>query len=124
MAWVVPYWIERLQKSTRGAGVPQVIMLENVEEFREWGPLDDEGKPIKERKGEEFQLWVRRIRKLGYKVEHQELRACDYGAPTSRKRLFLIARRDGHPIVWPKPTHGRRGSHRQAATLAHGGRVH
>ncbi|HRE35068.1 MAG TPA: DNA cytosine methyltransferase [Sphingopyxis terrae] len=108
MAWVVPHWIERLQKSTiEGGGAPMVIMLENVEEFRQWGPLDSEGKPIKERKGEEFNLWVRRIRKLGYKVEHRELRACDYGAPTSRKRLFLIARRDGQPIVWPQPTHGR-----------------
>ncbi|HEX7856008.1 MAG TPA: DNA cytosine methyltransferase [Sphingobium sp.] len=107
MAWIVPHWIERLQKATpNGEGAPLVIMLENVEEFRDWGPLDDEGKPIKERKGEEFQLWVRRIRRLGYKVEYRELRACDYGAPTSRKRLFLIARRDGLPIVWPEPTHG------------------
>jgi len=106
MAWVVPHWIERLQKSTpNGEGAPQVIMLENVEEFRQWGPLDAEGKPIKERQGEEFKLWIARIRRLGYKVEHRELRACDYGAPTTRKRLFLVARRDGLPIVWPKPTH-------------------
>lgn len=111
MAWVVPHWIERLQKSTiECGGAPMVIMLENVEEFRQWGPLDDKGKPIKERKGEEFNLWVRRIRKLGYKVEYRELRACDYGAPTSRKRLFLIARRDGQSIVWPEPTHGRADS--------------
>lgn len=108
MAWVVPHWIERLQRGTPGGqGAPMVIMLENVEEFRQWGPLDDAGMPIKERQGEEFALWVRRIRRLGYKVEHRELRACDYGAPTSRKRLFLIARRDGRPIVWPAPTHGR-----------------
>lgn len=108
MAWIVPHWIERLQRATpNGEGAPQVIMLENVEEFRQWGPLDEQGMPIKERAGEEFTLWVRRIRKLGYKVEHKELRACDYGAPTSRKRLFLIARRDGRPIVWPEPTHGR-----------------
>lgn len=107
MAWVVPHWIERLQKATpNGEGAPQVIMLENVEEFRDWGPLDDHGKPIPERKGEEFKLWLARIRRLGYKAEHRELRACDYGAPTSRKRLFLIARRDGRPIVWPTPTHG------------------
>jgi len=111
MAWVVPHWIERLQRTTPGGeGAPQVIMLENVEEFRHWGPLDAAGMPIPERKGEEFDLWVRRIRRLGYKVEHRELRACDYGAPTSRKRLFLIARRDGRPIVWPEPTHGRPGS--------------
>lgn len=108
LAWVVVHWAERLLKATpNGRGAPQVIMLENVEEFRQWGPLDAEGKPIKERQGEEFDLWVRRLRRLGYKVEHRELRACDYGAPTSRKRLYLIARRDGLPIVWPKPTHGR-----------------
>lgn len=111
MAWVVPHWIERLggwngRTLIRPERAPQVIMLENVEEFRHWGPLDDEGKPIKERKGEEFKLWIARIRRLGYKVEHRELRACDYGAPTTRKRLFLIARRDAKPIVWPEPTHG------------------
>ena len=115
MAHVVPHWIERLMKATPdGRGAPQVIMLENVEEFRDWGPLHadgpDKGKPIPERKGEEFDLWVRRIRRAGYKVEWRELRACDYGAPTTRKRLFLIARRDGLPIVWPEPTHGAPGS--------------
>lgn len=111
MAHVVPHWIERLLKATPGGrGVPQVIMLENVEEFRQWGPLDEKGKPIPERKGEEFDLWVRRIRRLGYKVEWRALRGCDFGAPTSRKRLFLIARRDGKPIVWPEPTHGAPGS--------------
>jgi DNA (cytosine-5)-methyltransferase 1 len=111
LAHVVPHWIERLKKATPGGrGAPKVIMLENVEEFRQWGPLDDAGKPIKERCGEEFDLWVRRIRRQGYKVEWRELRACDYGAPTSRKRLFLIARRDGLPIVWPEPTHGKPGS--------------
>lgn len=111
LAHVVPHWIERLKKATPGgAGAPDVIMLENVEEFRQWGPLDEDNKPIKERRGEEFDLWVRRIRKQGYKVEWRELRACDYGVPTSRKRLFLIARRDGLPIVWPAPTHGKPGS--------------
>jgi DNA (cytosine-5)-methyltransferase 1 len=111
LAHVVPHWIERLKKATPGgAGAPDVIMLENVEEFRQWGPLDADNKPIKERRGEEFDLWVRRIRKQGYKVEWRELRACDYGVPTSRKRLFLIARRDGLPIVWPAPTHGKPGS--------------
>ena len=111
LAHVVPHWIERLKKATPGgAGAPMVIMLENVEEFRQWGPLDADNKPIKERRGEEFDLWVRRIRKQGYKVEWRELRACDYGVPTSRKRLFLIARRDGLPIVWPAPTHGKPGT--------------
>ncbi|MEL7706461.1 DNA cytosine methyltransferase [Citromicrobium bathyomarinum] len=105
LAWVVVHWPERL-----GDNAPDVMMLENVEEFRKWGPLDENGMPIKEREGEEFNLWVRRIRKLGYKVEWRELVAADYGAPTTRKRLYLIARRDGKPIVWPAPTHGKRGS--------------
>jgi DNA (cytosine-5)-methyltransferase 1 len=112
LAHVVPHWIERLKRATPGgSGAPDVIMLENVEEFRQWGPLDPETMmPIKERRGEEFDLWVRRIRKHGYKVEWRELRACDYGAPTSRKRLFLIARRDARPIIWPAPTHGKPGT--------------
>lgn len=111
LAWVVPHWAERCLKGTPlGRGAIDVIILENVEEFRQWGPLDAEGKPIKERRGEEFDLWVRKLKRLGYKVEWRELRACDYGAPTSRKRLFLIARRDGLPIVWPEPTHGKPGT--------------
>lgn len=111
LAWVVPHWAERCLKGTpNGRGAIDVIILENVEEFRQWGPLDEAGHPIKERRGEEFDLWVRKLRKLGYKVEWRELRACDYGAPTSRKRLFLIARRDGLPIVWPEPTHGKPGT--------------
>jgi DNA (cytosine-5)-methyltransferase 1 len=111
LAWVVVHWAERLLKAKRdGSAAIQVLMLENVEEFRQWGPLDEHGQPIKERKGEEFDLWVRRLKKLGYKVEFRELRACDYGAPTSRKRLYLIARRDGLPIIWPTPSHGKPGS--------------
>ncbi len=111
LAWVVVHWAERLLKATPdGTGAIQILMLENVEEFRQWGPLDEHGQPIKERKGEEFDLWVRRLKRLGYKVQFRELRACDYGAPTSRKRLYLIARRDGLPIVWPEPTHGKPGS--------------
>ena len=111
LAWVVVHWAERLLKATAdGSGAPQVIMLENVEEFRQWGPLDEDGRPIKERQGEEFDLWCRRLKRLGYKLQYRELRACDYGAPTSRKRLYLIARRDGQPIVWPEPTHGKPGS--------------
>lgn len=89
------------------AGIqPAVLMLENVPEFREWGPLDDEGHPIKSHRGELFREWVRRVEGFGYRVEWRILTACDYGAPTSRKRLYLIARRDGLPIVWPEPTHG------------------
>jgi DNA (cytosine-5)-methyltransferase 1 len=102
LAWVVVLWAQRVQ--------PDVILLENVEEFRTWGPLCDEGKPIKERQGETFDQWTKQLRKAGYKIQWKELRACDYGAPTIRKRFFMIARRDGKPIVWPAPTHGKPGT--------------
>jgi DNA (cytosine-5)-methyltransferase 1 len=102
LAWVVVLWAQRVK--------PDVILLENVEEFRTWGPLDDDGKPIKERAGETFDKWCRSCARLGYKLQFRELRACDYGAPTIRKRFFMIARRDGRPIVWPEPTHGKPGS--------------
>jgi len=85
---------------------PTVIILENVEEFVGWGPLDVHNYPIKARAGEMFNEYVSKLRALGYAVEWRNLVACDYGAPTNRKRLFLIARCDGHPIVWPTPTHG------------------
>ena len=101
LAWVVVRWAKQVR--------PRIIILENVEEFRSWGPIDAAGQPCKERVGQTFTAWVGELRRLGYKVEHRELRACDYGAPTIRKRLFLIARRDGEPIVWPKPTHGKPG---------------
>lgn len=97
LAWVVVKWAATVR--------PRVIMLENVEEFKTWGPLLDDGKPCPKRKGKTFLAWVARLRNLGYAVEWRELRACDYGAPTIRKRLFLIARCDGKPIVWPEPTH-------------------
>lgn len=97
LAWIVVHWAERVR--------PEVIFLENVEEFADWCPLNDEGKPQADRKGETFRKWVRRLRKLGYKVEWKLLKACDYGAPTIRKRLYLIARCDGKPIVWPEPSH-------------------
>lgn len=98
LAWVVVRWAYQVS--------PRVIILENVEEFQTWGPLADDGRPCPDRKGATFKKWVGELKNLGYKVEHRELRACDYGAPTIRKRLFLIARRDGEPIVWPDPTHG------------------
>jgi DNA (cytosine-5)-methyltransferase 1 len=85
---------------------PDVIMLENVQEFVGWGPLDSEGQPIKARMGESFQQWKGRLELLGYQVDHRVLDASLYGAPTRRRRLFLIARCDGEPIVWPEPTHG------------------
>lgn len=84
---------------------PKVCFVENVEEMQMWGPLDEHGHIIEEHKGKEFQRWIRAIRALGYRVQWRELRACDYGTPTSRKRLYIIMRSDKQPIVWPRPTH-------------------
>jgi DNA (cytosine-5)-methyltransferase 1 len=99
LAWVVVKWAAKVR--------PRVIFLENVEEFQDWCPLDSNCQPIKERKGETFRLWVGQLEALGYVVEWRLLSAHDYGAPTTRKRLFLVARCDGQPITWPKPTHGK-----------------
>lgn len=98
LAWVAVRWAATVR--------PRVIILENVEEFKTWGPLLKNGKPDPDQKGRTFQSFVNALKRQGYRVEWQELRACDYGAPTIRKRLFLIARCDGKPIVWPKATHG------------------
>lgn len=98
LAWVAVKWA-RLVK-------PRIIMLENVEEFQTWGPLLPDGRPNKDKKGRTFKRFVRALRRYGYDVEWRELRACDYGAPTVRKRFFLIARSDGEQIRWPEPTHG------------------
>jgi len=98
LAWVAIKWAQLV--------APRVIMLENVEEFQLWGPLLESNQPDPERKGETFREFVGQLEVLGYQVEWRELRGCDYGAPTIRKRLFLIARLDGQPIVWPEPTHG------------------
>jgi len=108
LAWVVVHWVKRLKQ----AGVPvDQVWLENVEEFKDWGPLvaAENGKlvPCPLSKGLTFKRWCRELRRLGGKVEHRELRAFQYGAPTIRKRLFVIVRFDGLPIVWPAPTHGR-----------------
>ncbi|GLS44420.1 DNA cytosine methyltransferase [Methylobacterium brachythecii] len=102
LAWVGVRWIKSLPKAQR----PRVVFLENVEEFQDWGPLLDDGKPCPLQRGATFRSFVAAFRAMGYAVEWRELRACDYGAPTIRKRLFLVARRDGRPIVWPEPTHG------------------
>lgn len=98
LAWVAVRWAATVR--------PRVIILENVEEFKDWGPLLKSGKPDPDKKGKTFQSFVNALKRQGYRVEWRELRACDYGAPTIRKRLFLIARCDGKPIVWPKATHG------------------
>jgi len=113
LAWVALRWIGQVR--------PRVLMLENVEEFTTWGPLliDEEGnaRPDPAKKGRTFNSFVNAMRRQGYHVEWRELRACDYGAPTIRKRLFLVARRDGQPIVWPAKTHGNPASQEVKAGL-------
>lgn len=97
LAWVAVKWAKAVH--------PRVIMLENVEEFQDWGRLDENNRPDPRYKGETFRKFVRQLEEQGYHVEYRMLRACDYGAPTIRKRFFLIARCDGKPIQWPEPTH-------------------
>ena len=97
LAWVACRWA--------GLVRPRVIMLENVEEFKTWGPLGRRHHPIKAKQGKTFEKFVQQLTDLGYEVEFRELVAADYGAPTMRKRFFMIARCDGKPIVWPEPTH-------------------
>lgn len=96
LAWIVLRWA--------GTVRPRVIILENVEEFRTWGAVR-RGHPVKSKTGQTFRQWLGQLEALGYTVEWRELVAADYGAPTTRKRFFLIARSDGRPIVWPEPTH-------------------
>lgn len=97
LAWVACRWA--------GLVRPRVIMLENVEEFKTWGPLNRGHHPIKSKQGKTFEKFVQQLTDLGYEVQFKELVAADYGAPTMRKRFFMIARCDDRPIVWPKPTH-------------------
>jgi len=89
---------------------PRLIHLENVEEFQDWGPVLENGQPCPDRKGLDFRRWGRDLEALGYALDWRELVAADYGAPTTRKRLFLIARNDGEPITWPEPTHASRAA--------------
>lgn len=97
LAWVALRWAGLIR--------PRVIMLENVEEFKTWGPLNRRHHPIKAKQGKTFEKFAQQLTDMGYVVEFKELIAADYGAPTMRKRFFMIARCDGKPIVWPKPTH-------------------
>ena len=101
LAWIVLRWA--------GTVRPRVIMLENVEEFQTWGPVR-KGKPVKKHAGKTFKQFIKQLEDLGYVVEYRELVMADYGAPTTRKRLALIARCDGKPIVWPERTHAPRDS--------------
>ena len=96
LAWIVLRWAATVR--------PRVIILENVEEFQTWGPVR-KGKPVRSKAGQTFQKWKRQLKDLGYSIEHRELVAADYGAPTIRKRFVLVARCDGKPIVWPERTH-------------------
>ena len=101
LAWIVLRWAGTVRS--------RVILLENVEEFQTWGPVR-KGKPVKAKSGQTFKKWKQQLIDLGYTVEHRELIAADYGAPTTRKRFVLIARCDGRPIVWPEPTHSKDGT--------------
>lgn len=101
LAWIVLRWA--------GTVRPRVIILENVEEFQTWGPVR-RGKPVKAKAGQTFRRWKQQLTDLGYEIDHRELVAADFGAPTTRKRFYLIARCDGKPIIWPKPTHAPRDS--------------
>jgi DNA (cytosine-5)-methyltransferase 1 len=99
LAWVVVAWARQVR--------PRVICLENVPEFTTWGPLGPDSRPDKEREGQTFRRWKGQLERLGYVVDHRILNAADFGAPTSRKRIFLVARCDGAPIRWPEPSHGK-----------------
>ena len=96
LAWIVLRWAAKVR--------PRVMILENVEEFQTWGPVR-KGKPVKSKVGQTFNQFIEQLKALDYDVEYRALKACDYGAPTIRKRFFLIARCDGKPIVWPEATH-------------------
>lgn len=109
LAWVALRWAGKVR--------PRVLMLENVEEFKTWGPLNRGHRPIKKKQGYTFRRFLRQLENLGYKVEYRELVAADYGAPTMRKRFFLIARCDGKPIIWPEPTHAPKDSAEVAAGI-------
>lgn len=89
--------------------LPDVIIMENVEEIQEWGPLDENGYPIKARAGEDYQKFISAIKSIGYDFDCKELIAADYGAPTTRKRWYAVFRRDGKPILWPEQTHSKTG---------------
>lgn len=109
LAWVACRWA--------GLVRPRVIMLENVEEFKTWGPLNRRHHPIKNKQGKTFHKFVNQLEDLGYVVQFKELIAADYGTPTMRKRFFMIARCDGKPIIWPEPTHGPLDSEKVKAGL-------
>jgi DNA (cytosine-5)-methyltransferase 1 len=101
LAWVIHKHVKQLGKLA-----PRIVAMENVQEFADWGPLDDQGKIIQIKRGQTFRKWCRQLQNLGYELDMWELQGCDYGAPTTRERLFIVGRRDGLPIVKPEATHG------------------
>lgn len=103
---ILPWAVYKHAKSI----LPDVIIMENVEEIQQWGPLDSEGHPIKERKGEDYKKFITAMKSLGYIFESRELVAADYGAPTTRKRWYAVFRRDGRTILWPAINHSKDGN--------------
>lgn len=103
---ILPWAVYKHAKSIK----PDVIIMENVEEIQQWGPLDESGKPIKDRAGEDYKKFINAMINLGYEFQSKELVAADYGAPTTRRRWYAIFRCDGKSIVWPDATHNKDGS--------------
>ncbi|HEX3884789.1 MAG TPA: DNA cytosine methyltransferase [Stellaceae bacterium] len=99
--WCVPNWCASLYV--------RAFIVENVPELQGWGPIDSRGRPIKKLKGKTFLAWIESLKSLGYRVEWRVLNAADYGDPTTRRRLFILGRRDGRRIRWPDPTHSQQG---------------
>lgn len=100
-AWHVVRWAEAIYIEN--------ILIENVREFRDWGPIGANGRPLKRRKGETYRAFIAALKSLGYTVEDRILNAANYGDPTTRERLFILARRGNKKIVWPEPTHSAKG---------------
>ncbi len=101
-AWLVLRWAELLYIDT--------ILIENVKEFITWGPVGVNGRPLKSKRGETFRAFIAALASLGYRVEWKILNAADYGAATTRARLFMQARRGRKTINWPAPSHSRTGA--------------
>jgi DNA (cytosine-5)-methyltransferase 1 len=99
LAWVITRYAKEHNR-------PKIITAENVSQWVDWGPLTNEGKPNPLLRGQTFRRWVKALQREGYEVQWRNLKACDFGAPTTRERLFVVARCDGLPITWPTPTHG------------------
>jgi DNA (cytosine-5)-methyltransferase 1 len=105
LAWEMLRFALEVKKAT--GEYPRCLFMENVEEIQDWCPMGKDGQPDWSKRGKNFKAWVARWKNLGAAIEWKELRASWYGAPTSRKRLFVIVRFDGQPIVWPAPRTGR-----------------